>query len=115
LGELAPIARLFTLGRLLLKITEIAQNFGLRTLLEGKRYVNILAKMVWVIFWAIWEPLWLSGKVVKNEKIIDIQRTRVCSPPRATSLKKCFGRFLQKLFYSLCVPLNQRVDMLLCI
>jgi hypothetical protein len=34
------------------------------------------------------EPLWLSGKVVKNEKINEIQRTRVRSPPRATSLKK---------------------------
>jgi hypothetical protein len=33
------------------------------------------------------EPLWLSGKVVKNEKINEIERTRVCSPPRATSLK----------------------------
>jgi hypothetical protein len=30
------------------------------------------------------EPLWLSGKVVKNEKINGIERTRVCSPPRAT-------------------------------
>jgi hypothetical protein len=30
------------------------------------------------------EPLWLSGKVVKNEKINEIERTRVCSPPRAT-------------------------------
>jgi hypothetical protein len=34
------------------------------------------------------EPLWLGGKVVKNEKINEIERTRVCSPPRATSLKK---------------------------
>jgi hypothetical protein len=33
------------------------------------------------------EPLWLSGKVVKNEKINEIERTRVHSPPRATSLK----------------------------
>jgi hypothetical protein len=31
------------------------------------------------------EPLWLSGKVVKNEKINDIERTQVRSPPRATS------------------------------
>jgi hypothetical protein len=38
----------------------------------------------------IGEPLWLSGKVVKNEKINEIERTRVCSPPRATSLKKQF-------------------------
>jgi hypothetical protein len=34
------------------------------------------------------EPLWLSGKVVKNEKINEIKRTRVRSPPRATSLIK---------------------------
>jgi hypothetical protein len=34
------------------------------------------------------EPLWLSGKVVKNEKINEIERTRVCSPPRATSFLK---------------------------
>jgi hypothetical protein len=34
------------------------------------------------------ELLWLSGKVVKNEKINEIERTRVHSPPRATSLKK---------------------------
>jgi hypothetical protein len=34
------------------------------------------------------EPLWLSGKVVKIEKINEIERTRVRSPPRATSLKK---------------------------
>jgi hypothetical protein len=34
------------------------------------------------------ELLWLSGKVVKNEKINDIERTRVRSPPpRETSLK----------------------------
>jgi hypothetical protein len=36
------------------------------------------------------EPLWLSGKVVKNEIINEIERTRVCSPPRATSLKNDF-------------------------
>jgi hypothetical protein len=35
------------------------------------------------------EPLWLSGKVVKNEKINECERTRVRSPPQATSLKKC--------------------------
>jgi hypothetical protein len=34
------------------------------------------------------EPLWLSGKVVKNEKINEIERTRVGSPPRATSFFK---------------------------
>jgi hypothetical protein len=34
------------------------------------------------------EPLWLSGKVVNNEKINEIERTRVRFPPRATSLKK---------------------------
>jgi hypothetical protein len=56
------------------------------------------------------EPLWLSGKVVKNEKINEIERTRVRSPPRATSLKKIswgrcydhnflrfFDNFLQKI------------------
>jgi hypothetical protein len=37
------------------------------------------------------EPLWLSGKVMKNEKIKEIERTRVRSPPRATSLKKLFA------------------------
>jgi hypothetical protein len=31
------------------------------------------------------EPLWLSGKVVKDEKINEIESTRVCSPPRANS------------------------------
>jgi hypothetical protein len=36
----------------------------------------------------IGEPLWLSGKVVKNEKINENERDRVCSPPRATFLKK---------------------------
>jgi hypothetical protein len=36
----------------------------------------------------IGEPLWLSGKVVKNEKINEIERTRVRSPLWATSLKK---------------------------
>jgi hypothetical protein len=36
----------------------------------------------------IGEPLWLSGKVVKNEKIDLIERTLVCFPPWATSLKK---------------------------
>jgi hypothetical protein len=49
------------------------------------------------------EPLWLSGKVVKNEKINEIERTRVRSPPRATSLKnihktceeKTWGEFLE--------------------
>jgi hypothetical protein len=34
------------------------------------------------------EPLWLSGKVVKYEKINEIESTRVRSPPRVTSLKK---------------------------
>jgi hypothetical protein len=34
------------------------------------------------------EPLWLSSKVVKNEKIKEIERTRVRSPPRATSILK---------------------------
>jgi hypothetical protein len=27
------------------------------------------------------EPLWLSGTVEKNEKINEIERSRVCSPP----------------------------------
>jgi hypothetical protein len=36
---------------------------------------------VWVIYTKkIGEPLWLSGKVVKNEKINDIKRTKVRSP-----------------------------------
>jgi hypothetical protein len=34
------------------------------------------------------ELLWLSSKVVKNEKINEIERTQFLSPPRATSLKK---------------------------
>jgi hypothetical protein len=36
------------------------------------------------------EPLWLSGKVEKNEKINEIERTGARSPPRATSFKKMF-------------------------
>jgi hypothetical protein len=38
------------------------------------------------------ERLWLSGKVVKNEKINKIERTRVRSPPRATSFKKIVSK-----------------------
>jgi hypothetical protein len=34
------------------------------------------------------ELLWLSGKVVKNEIIKEMERTRVRSPPRATSFYK---------------------------
>jgi hypothetical protein len=34
------------------------------------------------------ELLWLSGKVVKNEKINEIERTRVHSRPRVTSFFK---------------------------
>jgi hypothetical protein len=34
------------------------------------------------------EPLWLSGKVEKNEKINEIKRPRVRSPPQATSFFK---------------------------
>jgi hypothetical protein len=34
----------------------------------------------------IGEPLWLSGKVVKNEKINEIERTRVRSPPTPGNL-----------------------------
>jgi hypothetical protein len=45
------------------------------------------------------EPLWLSGKVVKHEKINDIKRTRVRSPPRATSLKKDFPTNVCKISY----------------
>jgi hypothetical protein len=41
------------------------------------------------------ELLWLSGKVVKNEKINKIKRTRVRSPPRATSLKKYFHTYVR--------------------
>jgi hypothetical protein len=36
------------------------------------------------------EPLWLSGKVVKTEKINEIERTWVRSPPRATSFFNVF-------------------------
>jgi hypothetical protein len=36
----------------------------------------------------IGEPLWLSGKVAKNEKINEFERTRAHSPPRATSFFK---------------------------
>jgi hypothetical protein len=43
------------------------------------------------------EPLWLSGKVVKKEKINEIERTRVRSPPWATSLKKEFGKSKLKI------------------
>jgi hypothetical protein len=45
-----------------------------------------------IIVSKIGEPLWLSGKVVKNEKINEIQRTWVCSPPRATSLKRIVSK-----------------------
>jgi hypothetical protein len=43
------------------------------------------------------EPLWLSGKVVKNEKINEIVRTRVRSPPQATSFLKKKAIFLHLL------------------
>jgi hypothetical protein len=33
------------------------------------------------MFYIHGEPLWLSGKVVKNAKINEIERTRVCSHP----------------------------------
>jgi hypothetical protein len=48
------------------------------------RHVGTLGKHV------TGEPLWLSGKVVKNEKINEIERTRVRSPPQATSFKNMF-------------------------
>jgi hypothetical protein len=32
--------------------------------------------------------LWLSGKVVKNEKINEIERTRVCTPAPGNLFKK---------------------------
>jgi hypothetical protein len=38
--------------------------------------------------WENGEPLWLSGEVEKNEKINEIERPRVRSPPRATSFFK---------------------------
>jgi hypothetical protein len=36
----------------------------------------------------IWEPLWLSGKVVKMRKINEFERTRVRSPTPGNLLKK---------------------------
>jgi hypothetical protein len=56
----------------------------------------------------IGEPLWLSGKVVKNEKINEIERTRVCYPPRATSLKNILNNYK---FYKFCSP-NHRANAL---
>jgi hypothetical protein len=44
------------------------------------------------------EPLWLSGKVVKNEKIKEIERTQVRSPPRATSFRKYRKKDKIKMF-----------------
>jgi hypothetical protein len=44
----------------------------------------------WVSFG---EPLWLIGKVVKNDKINEIERTRVRSQPRATSILKLSRQF----------------------
>jgi hypothetical protein len=38
------------------------------------------------IFLKCGELLWLSGKVVKNEKINEIERTRVRSPPTPGNL-----------------------------
>jgi hypothetical protein len=49
-------------------------------------YVNFFRLLPNVVY--IHTKLWLSGKVVKNEKIKEIERSRVRSPPRATSLKK---------------------------
>jgi hypothetical protein len=48
------------------------------------------------------EPLWLSGKVVKNEKINEIERTQVRSPPRATSFKKMKGFKFLSFQLALC-------------
>jgi hypothetical protein len=42
------------------------------------------------------EPLWLSGKVVENEKINEIKRTRDRSPPQATSLKNTYMNLFGK-------------------
>jgi hypothetical protein len=49
------------------------------------------------------ELLWLSGKVVKNEK------TRVHSPPRATSLKRYYSsKFVYVYFVSSLAGLSLR-------
>jgi hypothetical protein len=67
----------------LIAIPELKNNFR----------VNILIHKLFTTG----EPLWLSGKVVKNEKIKEIERTWVRSPPRAISLK---NNSLLKLFYN---------------
>jgi hypothetical protein len=52
------------------------------------------------------EPLWLSGKVVKAEKINEIERTRVRSPPRATSLKTKKAFATESSIDYLCMYIN---------
>jgi hypothetical protein len=48
---------------------------------------NLKAVTKWTVL-PIGEPLWLSGKVVKNEKINEINRTWVHSPPPGNLFKK---------------------------
>jgi hypothetical protein len=50
--------------------------------------------------------LWLSGKVVKMRKINDIDRTRVCSPSRATSFFKI------SLYFSLIHTMTMHIKFL---
>jgi hypothetical protein len=45
-------------------------------------YITVPAKLYKSHFG---EPLWLSSKVVENEKINEIERTQVRSPPQVTS------------------------------
>jgi hypothetical protein len=45
------------------------------------------------------EPLWLSCRVVKNEKINEIERTRVRSPPSMSVLNLLLN-VKYKLFYN---------------
>jgi hypothetical protein len=52
---------------------------------------NTLYNIYNIFFWGGGEPLMLSGKVVKKEKINEIERTRVRSPPRATSSKNIYN------------------------
>jgi hypothetical protein len=42
------------------------------------------------MFIKLGEPLWLSGKVVQIEKINEIERSRVRSPPGQPLFKKMF-------------------------
>jgi hypothetical protein len=57
------------------------------------------------------EPLWLNGKVVENEKINEIERTRVRSPPRAKKVVTNIFRGDKRLskmaiFQQKCLPSN---------